>query len=76
LSAEPIAATARRPAASIEKAIDEVLAAYPEQIAQYHAGNQKIIAFLVGRIMKAAEGKLHPQKTNELLRQKLDERKQ
>ncbi|HWO43531.1 MAG TPA: Asp-tRNA(Asn)/Glu-tRNA(Gln) amidotransferase subunit GatB [Candidatus Eisenbacteria bacterium] len=61
--------------ASIEKAIDEVLAAHPEQIAQYRAGNEKIIAFLVGRIMKAARGKLHPQKTNELLRQKLDERK-
>jgi aspartyl-tRNA(Asn)/glutamyl-tRNA(Gln) amidotransferase subunit B len=57
--------------ASIEKIIDEVLVAYPKQIADYQAGNQKIFGFLVGQIMKASQGKAHPQKATEILRRKL-----
>lgn len=56
---------------SIEKIIDEVLVAYPKQVADYHAGNQKIFGFLVGQIMKASQGKANPQKANEILRRKL-----
>lgn len=58
-------------AASIETAIDGVLAAHPEQVAEYRSGNEKVLGFLVGRIMKATQGKVNPQKTNEILRQKL-----
>jgi aspartyl-tRNA(Asn)/glutamyl-tRNA(Gln) amidotransferase subunit B len=57
--------------ASIERAIDRVLAAHPEQVAEYRSGNEKVLAFLVGQIMKATQGKVNPKKTNELLRQKL-----
>jgi aspartyl-tRNA(Asn)/glutamyl-tRNA(Gln) amidotransferase subunit B len=56
---------------SIEKIIDEVLVAYPKQIADYQAGNQKIFGFLVGQIMKASQGKANPQKATEILRRKL-----
>jgi aspartyl-tRNA(Asn)/glutamyl-tRNA(Gln) amidotransferase subunit B len=56
---------------SIERIIDEVLAVYPKQVADFQAGNQKIFGFLVGQIMKATEGKANPQKTNEILRRKL-----
>jgi aspartyl-tRNA(Asn)/glutamyl-tRNA(Gln) amidotransferase subunit B len=56
---------------SIEKIIDEVLVAYPKQIADYQAGNQKIFGFLVGQIMKASQGKANPQKATEILKRKL-----
>jgi aspartyl-tRNA(Asn)/glutamyl-tRNA(Gln) amidotransferase subunit B len=56
---------------SIEKIVDEVLMAYPKQVADYQAGNPKIFGFLVGQIMKASQGKANPQKANEILRLKL-----
>ena len=58
---------------SIEKAIDQILAAHPKQVADYQAGNQKIFGFLVGQIMKATQGKANPQKANEILKRKLME---
>jgi aspartyl-tRNA(Asn)/glutamyl-tRNA(Gln) amidotransferase subunit B len=57
---------------SIEAAIDQVIAANPNQIAQYRAGNEKIFGFLVGQIMKATQGKASPQRVNEILREKLN----
>lgn len=56
---------------SIEKAIDEVLAAHPKQVADYQRGNQKIFGFFVGQLMKATQGKANPQKANEILTRKL-----
>jgi len=58
---------------SIEKTIIQVLAAHPKQVADFQAGNQKIFGFLVGQIMKAAQGKVNPQKANEILKRKLTE---
>lgn len=34
---------------AIEKVIDEVIAANPDQLAQYRAGKDKLFAFLSGR---------------------------
>jgi aspartyl-tRNA(Asn)/glutamyl-tRNA(Gln) amidotransferase subunit B len=56
---------------TIERAIDQVLAAHPKQVADYRAGNEKIFGFLVGQIMKATQGKINPQKANESLKRKL-----
>lgn len=56
---------------SIEAAIDQVLAASAQQIAQYRAGNEKVFGYFVGQIMKATQGKANPQKVNEILREKL-----
>jgi aspartyl-tRNA(Asn)/glutamyl-tRNA(Gln) amidotransferase subunit B len=56
---------------SIENAIAQVLAAHPKEVADYRRGNEKIFGFLIGRIMKATQGKLNPQGVNEILRQKL-----
>ncbi len=57
--------------ASIEAAVDRVLAASAQQIAQYRAGNEKVFGYFVGQIMKATQGKANPQKVNEILRAKL-----
>jgi aspartyl-tRNA(Asn)/glutamyl-tRNA(Gln) amidotransferase subunit B len=57
--------------AIIEDSIKEVLAAHPKQVADYRRGNEKVFGFLLGQIMKATQGKVNPQKANEILRQKL-----
>ena len=56
---------------SIEAAVDQVLAANGKQVEQYLSGNEKVYGFLVGRIMKATQGKANPHKLNEILRAKL-----
>jgi len=57
--------------AAIEKAIDEVLAANPKQLAEYRAGKDKLFGFFVGQVMKATKGKANPAQLNELLKKKL-----
>ena len=56
---------------AIEKVIDEVMAANPEQVAGFRAGKDKLFAFFVGQVMKASKGKANPQQVNELLKRKL-----
>ncbi len=56
---------------AIEKVIDEVIAANPEQLAQYRAGKDKLFGFFVGQVMKLSKGKANPQQVNDLLVQKL-----
>ncbi|HTD23234.1 MAG TPA: Asp-tRNA(Asn)/Glu-tRNA(Gln) amidotransferase subunit GatB [Terriglobales bacterium] len=57
--------------ATIEKMIDEVIAASPKQLEQYRAGKTTIIGFFVGQVMKASKGQANPEKVNELLKKKL-----
>ncbi|MFC3050742.1 Asp-tRNA(Asn)/Glu-tRNA(Gln) amidotransferase subunit GatB [Kordiimonas pumila] len=56
----------------IEKIIDAVIAANPEQLAQYRAGRDKLIGFFVGQVMKETGGKANPGMVNQLLKPKLD----
>ena len=56
---------------AIEAAIDEVLAANPDQVAQYKAGKDKLMGFFVGQVMKATKGQANPAQLNELLKKKL-----
>jgi len=57
--------------AAIERAIDEVIARNPGQLAEYRAGKDKLFGFFVGQVMKATGGKANPAQLNELLRRKL-----
>ena len=57
--------------AAIERAIDEVMAKNPGQLADYRAGKDKLFGFFVGQVMKATGGKANPAQLNELLRRKL-----
>ncbi|MCG6534882.1 MAG: hypothetical protein L7F78_09365 [Syntrophales bacterium LBB04] len=45
-----------------------VIAANPEQLAQYRSGKDKVFGFFVGQAMKATKGKANPQVLNDLLR--------
>jgi aspartyl-tRNA(Asn)/glutamyl-tRNA(Gln) amidotransferase subunit B len=58
-------------AGAIEAAIDAVMAANPQQLADYRAGKDKLFGFFVGQVMKATQGKANPAQLNELLRKKL-----
>ncbi len=55
----------------IERIIDNVLSANPQQVTQYRAGKDKVFGFLVGQIMKETKGKANPNQVNELLKKKL-----
>ena len=57
---------------AIEKAIDDVLAANPDKLAEYKSGKDKLFGFFVGQTMKATGGKANPAMLNELLKKKLD----
>jgi aspartyl-tRNA(Asn)/glutamyl-tRNA(Gln) amidotransferase subunit B len=56
---------------AIEKAIDEVMARNPGQLAEYRSGKDKLFGFFVGQVMKATGGKANPGQLNELLKRKL-----
>ena len=58
-------------AGAIEALVDRVIAAHPEQVAQFRSGKSKVIGFLVGQVMKASRGKANPRQVNEMLRSKL-----
>jgi len=57
--------------ATIEAAVDAVLAAHADKVAQYKAGKQALFGFFVGQTMKAMQGKANPQVVNQLLKAKL-----
>jgi aspartyl-tRNA(Asn)/glutamyl-tRNA(Gln) amidotransferase subunit B len=58
-------------AGEIEKAIDEILAKSQKEVERYKAGDEKLMGFFVGQVMKATKGKANPQMANELLKKKL-----
>ncbi len=58
-------------ASAIAAAVDGVLAANPDKVAEYRAGREKLFGFFVGQVMKAMGGKGNPALINETLRQKL-----
>jgi aspartyl-tRNA(Asn)/glutamyl-tRNA(Gln) amidotransferase subunit B len=57
---------------TLEKIIDEIVAANPKQLEQYRAGKKTVIGFFVGQVMKASKGQANPQVVNELLGKKLE----
>ncbi|MFN8599070.1 MAG: Asp-tRNA(Asn)/Glu-tRNA(Gln) amidotransferase subunit GatB [Candidatus Binatia bacterium] len=82
---EEMVATGDEPAAIVERkgleqvtdtgaitaAIDAVLAANPDKVAEFRGGKDKLLGFFVGQIMKATGGKANPAAVNEILRAKL-----
>jgi len=56
---------------AIEAAVDEAIANGAALVEQFRAGNEKILGWFVGQVMKATQGKANPQMVNEILRKKL-----
>jgi aspartyl-tRNA(Asn)/glutamyl-tRNA(Gln) amidotransferase subunit B len=55
---------------AIEKVVDEIIAANPDQVAKVLA-KPTLIGWFVGQAMKASGGKANPQALNEILKRKL-----
>ena len=58
---------------AIEKAVDDALAANPDIVEKYRAGNTKVTGAIVGAVMKATQGKADPGQVNKLIAKKLAE---
>jgi aspartyl-tRNA(Asn)/glutamyl-tRNA(Gln) amidotransferase subunit B len=58
-------------AGAIEAAIEAVLFAQAEKVAEYRAGRDKLYGFFVGQVMRATQGKANPTLVNQLLKKKL-----
>jgi aspartyl-tRNA(Asn)/glutamyl-tRNA(Gln) amidotransferase subunit B len=56
---------------AIDAAVDAVLAANGDKLAEYRAGKDKLFGFFVGQVMKAMAGKGNPALVNEALRRRL-----
>ena len=58
---------------ALEEIVMKVLAANPQSVADYQAGKEKAIGFLVGQVMKETKGQANPGIVNQLLKKKLSE---
>jgi aspartyl-tRNA(Asn)/glutamyl-tRNA(Gln) amidotransferase subunit B len=56
---------------AIDAAIDQILAANADKVAEYRAGKDKLFGFFVGQVMKATGGKANPGLVNDALKRKL-----
>jgi aspartyl-tRNA(Asn)/glutamyl-tRNA(Gln) amidotransferase subunit B len=56
---------------ALEAEIDKIVAASPDEVARFKAGNNKLMGFFVGQVMKATQGKANPKLVNQILAQKL-----
>ncbi len=56
---------------AIDAAVEKVLAANADKVADYRGGKDKLFGFFVGQVMKAMGGKGNPALVNEALKRKL-----
>ena len=57
----------------LEKIVAEVIHSNGQPVADYKAGKETALKFLVGQVMKASKGRANPQLVNEVLKRKLAE---
>ena len=58
-------------AGAVEAIVDEILAANPQSVADFKAGKDRALGFLVGQIMKRTKGRANPAMVNKLLRERM-----
>ena len=68
-AAKPI--TSSTDSSTIEALVDQILAANPQQLADFRAGKDKLFGYFVGQAMKESGGKMNPQQLNDVLKKKL-----
>ncbi len=56
---------------SIDRFVDQVIAAHPDVVAQIRSGDDKPLNFLMGQVMKASQGKAEPGSVRKALAQKI-----
>jgi aspartyl-tRNA(Asn)/glutamyl-tRNA(Gln) amidotransferase subunit B len=65
-----------RDESALEKAVDEAIAANPKAVADYLGGKESALAAFLGPIMRATRGQADANATRELLKRKLEERRE
>jgi aspartyl-tRNA(Asn)/glutamyl-tRNA(Gln) amidotransferase subunit B len=55
----------------IDQAVREVLAENPENVEKFHQGDEKVINFLMGQVMRKTQGKANPASVREALSREL-----
>jgi aspartyl-tRNA(Asn)/glutamyl-tRNA(Gln) amidotransferase subunit B len=58
-------------AGELDALCDQVIAANPDKVAEIKAGNEKLLNWLTGQVMKAAPNKPNPKQVTDLLKGKL-----
>jgi aspartyl-tRNA(Asn)/glutamyl-tRNA(Gln) amidotransferase subunit B len=58
-------------AEKLSPVIDQVIGGNPDAVAQYKAGKETVLRFLVGQLMKATRGKANPELAAKLLQERL-----
>lgn len=56
---------------ALRKTIEEIVAANPQSVEDYHNGKERAIGFLVGQTMKVMKGKADPGLVNQILKELL-----
>ncbi len=56
----------------LETMVKEIIAANPQQTADYRAGKEKLFGFFVGQMMQKTKGKGNPQLINDLIKKHLN----
>lgn len=51
--------------------VEAVIASHPQSVADFNAGKEKAIGFLVGQIMRQTKGRANPEVVNRILKEKL-----
>ena len=58
--------------AALLAAVDAVLGRSPDEVERYRAGQEKLLGFFVGQVMKELKGKGHPGLVNALVKKRLE----
>lgn len=58
-------------AGELDSLVDQIISENPEEVASVKAGNEKLINFLTGKVMKLAPTKPNPKQVTDLLRARL-----
>ncbi len=56
---------------AIDAAVDRIIAANQNKVAEFQSGKDKLFGFFVGQVMKAMQGKANPALVNETLKRRL-----
>ncbi|MFZ5906089.1 MAG: Asp-tRNA(Asn)/Glu-tRNA(Gln) amidotransferase subunit GatB [Nitrospirota bacterium] len=57
----------------LEKVVEDIISGNPKEAERFRAGDEKLLGFFVGQVMKLTKGKANPGMVNELLRKKLSQ---
>ncbi len=59
---------------ALKAVVVQIIDANPQSVADYKAGKEKAVTFLVGQTMRATKGQGNPQMLNKLIKEELDSR--